>query len=883
MEMEKNYNPKSFEDRIYKRWENAGLFKADARSDKPPYSIVIPPPNITGQLHMGHALNLTYQDILIRFRRMQGFETLWLPGTDHASIATEAKVVEALKAEGKSKGDVGREAFLERTWQWRDEYGGRIVRQMRRLGASCDWERERFTLDEGCSRAVQKVFIDLYNQGKIYHGERIINWCPVCKTSISDIECEYEEKEGHFWHIKYLLEDGSGFIEIATTRPETLLGDTAVAVHPEDSRYKHLVGKNVILPLVNRKIPIVADTYVDREFGTGAVKITPAHDPNDFEVGQRHNLPRILVLDEGAVVNENGGVYAGLSRYDAREKIVADLKAAGLLVKIAAHSHNVGHCQRCHTVVEPMASRQWFVRMEELAKPANEAVKSGEIKMIPPRFINSYTAWMDNVRDWCVSRQLWWGHRIPAYYCQNAACSAEIISDTPVTVCPHCGAEAKQDEDTLDTWFSSALWPFSTLGWPEETDDYKKFYPTSTLVTAADIIFFWVARMIFSGLAYTGKAPFDTVMFNGIVRDADGKKMSKSSGNGVDPLEIIDKYGADALRLMLLLGNAPGNDMRWSEEKILASRNFANKLWNAARFVLMNLDLSDDLKRGEILTESLSAEDRWILGTLDNLVADVTRLMEQFELGVAVGKIYDFLWNDYCDWYIELVKPRLFTQAETADKQTARVVLLRVLQTALKLLHPFMPFITEEIFSKLPGVSQNISIMTEKFPTANPENAAKYEKGRADFAKIAEAIAATRSLRQELKISQTEKVEMTIFTTEPELFDKHSLQFAKLTGASGVLVKTGKDGAENDALKSGGAAAITDTAQIYILRDALDERARLEKERTAVQKDLDFLNKQLENSDFIAKAPAAKVDSLRAKKASADEKMAKILKSLKQL
>ena len=693
-ELAKTYSPKDFEDRIYKNWEEKKYFHAVIDPKKKPYTIVIPPPNITGQLHMGHALDETLQDILIRYRRMQGYSALWLPGTDHASIATEARIVAAMKAEGLSKDDVGRDGFLERAWEWKRLYGGKIVNQLKKLGSSCDWDRERFTLDEGCSKAVQKVFIDLYNKGLIYHGERIINWCPNCKTSISDIECEYEEQNGAFWHINYPLTDGSGFVRIATTRPETMLGDMAVAVHPDDERYKAIVGKTVMLPLVNKEIPVIADEYVEMDFGTGVVKITPAHDPNDYEVGKRHNLEVINIMNDDATINERGGKYAGMDRYEARKAIVSDLEALGLLVEIEEHVHNVGTCQRCHTVVEPRASEQWFVAMKELAQPAIDVVKSEELKYVPKRFENGYLHWMENIRDWCISRQLWWGHRIPAYYCQNKECRNEVISAEGVTVCPKCGAPMKQDEDTLDTWFSSALWPFSTLGYPDKTPEYYYFYPTNTLVTGYDIIPFWVARMIFSGLEYTGKKPFDTVLIHGLVRDELGRKMSKSLGNGTDPLEIIDKYGADALRLTLVTGNAPGNDMRWTEAKVTASRNFANKLWNAARYILMNLP--EDMEKAVLPGKNkLRLEDKWVLSLYNTMVKEVTANLDTFELGIAIGKIYDFIWDIYCDWYIELTKPRIAQGGET--KETAQNVLVYVMQGCLKLLHPFMSFITEEI------------------------------------------------------------------------------------------------------------------------------------------------------------------------------------------
>ena len=704
-ELEKLYDPARVEDDIYAFWLNGGYFHTQPDPEKKPYTIVMPPPNVTGQLHMGHAMDETWQDILIRFKRMQGYAALWVPGTDHASIATEAKVVAKMKEEGLTKEDLGRDGFLERAWAWKEQYGGRIVDQLKKLGCSCDWERERFTMDEGCSKAVLKVFKDLYDKDLIYRGERIINWCPHCRTSISDAEVEYEDQEGFFWHLKYPIVGTSECLVLATTRPETMLGDTAVAIHPDDERYRHLQGKKVLLPLVNKEIPIVTDTYVDMDFGTGVVKITPAHDPNDFEVGQRHGLPIVKCLDETAHMTADCGRYAGLDRYEARKAIVADLEAGGYLEKIEPHAHNVGTCYRCGTTIEPMVSKQWFVRMEPLAKPAIEAVRNGTIRFVPERFSKNYYHWMENTRDWCISRQLWWGHRIPAYYCD--ACGEVHVSAEPLAACPKCGGPVRQDEDTLDTWFSSALWPFSTLGWPGDTEDYKYFYPTNTLVTAYDIITFWVSRMIFSGLEYTGKAPFDTVLIHGLVRDAQGRKMSKSLGNGIDPLEVIAQYGADALRLTLILGSTPGNDTRFSEEKIRASRNFANKLWNAARFVMMNLP--GDFAPGLPGADQLDLSDKWVLSTLNHLAAAVTEHLEKFELGLAAQKVQDFIWEVYCDWYIEIAKVRL-NAADPAEADAARKVLVYVLCQALKLLHPFMPFITEEIYRALPGAGGSIMV-----------------------------------------------------------------------------------------------------------------------------------------------------------------------------
>ncbi|MDR0822072.1 MAG: valine--tRNA ligase [Oscillospiraceae bacterium] len=861
--MDKTYSPKNFEERIYKLWEENECFSATPNPSKKPYTIVIPPPNITGQLHMGHALNQTYQDILIRFRRMQGYEALWLPGTDHASIATEARVVEQLKREGVQKEELGREGFLSRVWDWKKEYGDRITKQIRKLGSSCDWSRERFTLDEGCNRAVEKVFFDLYEKGKIYRGLRIVNWCPSCKTSISDIESEYEDEDGFFWHISYPLAGGGGSIEIATTRPETLLGDSAVAVHPDDERYKHLVGKTVTLPLTGREIPVIADEYVDKDFGTGAVKITPAHDPNDYEVGLRHDLPfHFMMNEDGTISDECGGKYAGLDRYEARKAIVADLESEGLLVKVMPHKHSVGHCQRCNATVEPLASKQWFVKMKELATPAIDKVKDGSIKFVPERFTHSYLNWMENVRDWCISRQLWWGHRIPAFYCDDCGEITVDISHSDAVKCRKCGGATHQDEDTLDTWFSSALWPFSTLGWPEETNDFKYFYPTATLVTAADIIFFWVARMIFSALEYTGEIPFDTVMLNGIVRDEHGKKMSKSAGNGVDPLQVIDKYGADALRLMLLTGNSPGNDIRWREEKITAARNFANKLWNASRYVLMNLP-ADFV--AEINPDKLAVEDKWVLTKLGDTCDSVTLQLERFELGIAAGKVVDFVWEVLCDWYIELTKVR-------EDKQTALSVLLCALEGGLKLLHPFMPFITEEIYRNLPQRSDDI-LMKEPWATKN--NLLYYPKEAADFEKVAQLIKKLRTLKQEKNIAG--KLSVEIETNDVTLFVTSLPFFYQLAATEHATVTT----AVSD--KQGKTAVITEHATAFLLVDTAEEAARLRKELAIVQKDVAFLTAKLNNAGFVAKAPAAQVDKEREKLNAANEKLSKLLRQSETL
>ena len=874
-ELAKTYSPKDFEDRIYHEWEEKKYFHAEIDPKKKPYTIVIPPPNITGQLHMGHALDETLQDILIRWKRMQGYSALWLPGTDHASIATEAKIVAAMKAEGLTKDDVGRDGFLERAWEWKRLYGGKIVNQLKKLGSSCDWDRERFTLDEGCSEAVQKVFIDLYNKGYIYHGKRIINWCPNCKTSISDIECEYEDQQGHFWHIRYPLADGSGYVELATTRPETLLGDTAVAVNPKDERYKDIVGKMVKLPLTDREIPVIADDYVEMDFGTGVVKITPAHDPNDYEVGLRHNLPVLTIMNEDATINEEfGGKYAGMDRYEARKAMVADLEAQGLLVKVEEMPHRVGTCQRCHTVVEPMVSKQWFVKMKELAQPAIDVVKSGELKYVPKRFENGYLYWMENIRDWCISRQLWWGHRIPAYYCTNPECCHELISAASVDVCPKCGAPMKQDEDTLDTWFSSALWPFSTLGWPNKTPDLEYFYPTNTLVTGYDIIPFWVARMIFSGLEHTGVKPFDHVLIHGLVRDDQGRKMSKSLGNGVDPLEIIRDYGADALRLTLVTGNAPGNDMRWTSTKVTASRNFANKLWNASRYVLMNLpeDMED-----AVLPENMPIEDKWIITLFNNLVKDVTDNLDSFELGIAIQNIYDFIWDVYCDWYIELTKPRIAQGGETA--RAAQNVLVYVMQGFLKLLHPFMPFITEEIWQSIPHGSQPESIMISKW--CEYDEKLNFAKEEQDFAKIIDTIKAIRVQRNELNVPPSKKVTMYVETAETELFKSCAAFFEKLAGAGELHVSEKADAADSMV------TVVTASARVFMpmgeLVDTEKELARLEKEKKAAEKDIAFLSGKLSNQGFLSKAPAQQIENERAKLAKAEEKMAKINESIAAL
>ncbi len=849
-DLAKVYDPGEVEDRIYKFWLDGRFFHAEVDANKEPYTIVIPPPNITGQLHMGHALDETLQDILIRFRRMQGRAALWIPGTDHASIATEAKIVEAMKKEGITKEDIGRDAFLERAWAWKEEFGGRIIGQLKKLGASCDWERERFTLDEGCSNAVREVFVRLYQKDLIYRGERIINWCPHCLTSISDAEVVYNESEGSFWHLRYPVKDSDEYLELATTRPETLLGDTAVAVHSDDERYKHLVGKTVVLPLVGREIPIVADSYVEMDFGTGVVKITPAHDPNDFEVGLRHNLPVINVMTDDAKINEQGGKYEGMDRYEARKAIVADLEAGGFLVKIEPLKHNVGSCYRCNSVVEPRISKQWFVKMEPLAKPAVEAVRNGDIKFIPSRLEKIYFNWMENIKDWCISRQLWWGHRIPAWYCPE--CGEVIVSRTDPTKCPKCGCEhITQDEDTLDTWFSSALWQFSTLGWPEDKIDLKYFYPTDTLVTGYDIIFFWVARMIFSGLEYTDTVPFKTVLFHGIVRDANGIKMSKSLGNGIDPLVEIEKYGADALRFTLATGNTPGNDMRYVPERVEASRNFANKLWNAARFLLMNLKTDKEMP----LPECLALEDKWVLSRYNTLVRDVTDNLDKFELGLAVSKLYDFIWDVFCDWYIELCKSRLNGDDQVAA-DTARAVLVYVFTGILKLLHPFMPFITEEIWQSLPHSGK--AIMVSKWPEFDEELC--FDSGAEDFEKVIAVIRAIRNRRSEMNVPPSKKAQIFIASDAKEIFEAGKSFIARL--ASGSEVTVGDSFDMPDAV-----LVVTDSAKVYIplneLVDFAAELERLSKELESANKDKAFYENKLNNAGFVAKAPEQVVNQQR--------------------
>ena len=866
-ELAKAYEPKEVEDRIYDFWMKGKYFHAEVDPKKKPYTIVIPPPNITGQLHLGHAMDETLQDTLIRWRRMQGYSALWLPGTDHASIATEAKIVEAMRKEGITKEEIGREKFLERAWAWKDQYGGRIVEQLKKLGSSCDWDRLRFTMDEGCNKAVNHVFKKLYDKGLIYRGERIINWCPHCKTSISDAEVVFEEKEGSFWHLRYPLSDGSGYIELATTRPETMLGDTAVAVHPDDERYKALVGKTVILPLVNKEIPIIADSYVEQDFGTGVVKITPAHDPNDFEVGLRHNLPVINVMDDGGVINENGGKYAGMSALEARKQIVKDLDEAGFLIKIEPIKHNVGTCYRCGTVVEPRVSTQWFVKMEPLAKPAIDAVKDGDIRFIPERMDKVYYNWMENIKDWCISRQLWWGHQIPAWYCE---CGETIVSETVPTVCPKCGGtHLTRDPDTLDTWFSSALWPFSTLGWPDNTEELKYFYPTNTLVTGYDIIFFWVARMIFSGLEHMGEVPFNTVFFHGLIRDAQGRKMSKSLGNGVDPLDVISVYGADALRFTLVTGNSPGNDLRFSEEKVSASRNFANKIWNAARFILMNIEGKDiDCA----LPKKLYTSDKWILNRFNNVTAAVTENLEKFELGMAVSKLYDFIWDDFCDWYIELAKIRM-NGADEESADSARRVLVWTMSNTLKLLHPFMPYITEEIWQTLPHDGE--ALIVAKWPEY--DEALSFPQEAKNLENVMALIRAIRTRRNEMNVPLSKKAHIYIDTAHPAPYEEASEFIARLAYGSKVEIGTGFD-------VQGAVTAVTDDAKALLPMDDLVDKAaeiaRLNKELANAQKQLDTVKAKLANEKFTSKAPQNVIDGVKANGEKLEAKIKLILETL---
>ncbi len=874
-DLPKTYAPREFEERIYKNWCEKGYFTPKIDKTKPSYTIVIPPPNITGQLHMGHALDETLQDILIRYKRMSGYVTLWLPGTDHASIATEAKIVEAMRKEGVTKDDLGRDGFLARAWAWKKQYGGRIVEQLKRLGSSCDWTRERFTLDDGCSAAVKEVFVRLYDKGLIYRGERIINWCPKCLTSISDAEVEYEEKPGHFWHLRYPFKDGSGYLELATTRPETLLGDTAVAVNPNDERYQGIVGKTLILPLVGREIPVVADDYVEADFGTGVVKITPAHDPNDFEVGRRHNLPIVNVLTPDAKITDDYPKYAGMDRYTARKAIVRDLEEGGYLVRVEDYTHNVGTCYRCHDVVEPRVSLQWFVKMKPLAEPAIEAVRDGRTKFVPERFEKNYLHWMENIRDWCISRQLWWGHRIPAFYCDD--CGELVVTKEASAKCPKCGKEMRQDPDTLDTWFSSALWPFSTLGWPDETEDLKYFYPTNTLVTGYDIITFWVSRMIFSGLEYTGQVPFDTVLIHGLVRDAQGRKMSKSLGNGIDPLKIIDEYGADALRFALATGNSPGNDMRFSDEKIEAARNFANKLWNASRFVRMNLTI-DHVELPA--TGKLAPEDKWILTEYNRTVAAVQNALNSYEVGIALSNLYDFVWDVFCDWYIELSKARL-SEKDTAENPVAQNVIAFVLTGILKLLHPFMPFITEEIFGALPHEEE--SIMIAGYPV--PDETLEFADAAADMERVIAVIRAIRTRRNEMNVPPSRKAKVYLATKYEKSFAGTEAFFARLASASALEVAAEFDGS----VISGDNAVqiVTDSATVFLpLSDIIDyekEKARLAAELEKLDGEITRAKAKLANESFVSRAPAAVVAGERDKLAKYEENRAGVAAALAKL
>ena len=876
-ELPKTYSPGEFEDRIYKNWCDKNYFTPTIDKSKPHYSIVIPPPNITGQLHMGHALDNTLQDILIRYKRMSGFCTLWLPGTDHASIATEAKIVAAMREEGLTKEEIGREKFLERAWDWKEKYGGRIVSQLKKLGSSCDWSRERFTLDEGCSRAVKDVFIRLYEKGLIYRGERIINWCPHCLTSISDAEVEYEDQAGFFWHIKYPFTDGSGYLEFATTRPETMLGDTAVAVNPNDERYKDIVGKTLRIPLVGREIPVISDEYVETDFGTGVVKITPAHDPNDFEVGRRHDLPIINVMTPDAKIVDDYPKYAGMDRYEARKAIVEDLREQGYLIKVENYTHNVGTCYRCSTTVEPRVSMQWFVKMKPLAEPAIKAVREGDIKFVPERFDKNYFHWMENIRDWCISRQLWWGHRIPAFYCDD--CGEMVITKDESAVCPKCKKAMRQDPDTLDTWFSSALWPFSTLGWPDETQDLKYFYPTSTLVTGYDIITFWVSRMIFSGLEYMGEKPFDTVLIHGLVRDAQGRKMSKSLGNGIDPLEIIEKYGADALRYALATGNSPGNDMRFSDEKIEAARNFANKLWNASRFVRMNLTV-DSIELPS--PEKLGIEDKWILTRFNNTVSEVRAALDRFDIGVALSLLNDFTWDIFCDWYIELSKAKLNDRENPANKITQNVIGYVLIGT-LKLLHPFIPFITEEIYLSLPHSDE--SIMISKYPEY--DSAIDFSSEAVKLDKIIDVTKSIRTRRSEMNVAPSRKAKLFIATKYNDIFNEESaVFFTRLASASEVIISESFDSDERISLDEA-VQVITDTATVYIpLSDIIDfekEKERLNGERKKLLGEIERLEKKLSNEGFVAKAPAAVIDGEKAKLAKYRENLAGVDAAIEKL
>ena len=858
-ELDKTYNPSEIEGRIYDKWMEKKYFHAEVNRDKKPFTIVMPPPNITGQLHMGHALDNTMQDILIRYKRMQGYEALWQPGTDHAAIATEVKVIQNLKTKGIEKKDLTRDQFLKYAWEWKDEYGGRIIRQLKKLGSSADWDRERFTMDEGCSEAVKEVFIRLYDKGMIYKGSRIVNWCPVCKTSISDAEVEHVEQEGHFWHIKYPIVGEEGkFVEIATTRPETMLGDTAVAVNPSDERYQDIVGKMLLLPIVNKEIPVIADPYVDKEFGTGCVKITPAHDPNDFEVGKRHNLPEINIMNDDGTINSNGGKFKGMDRYEARKAIVAELEKMGLLVKVVPHVHAVGTHDRCKTTVEPMIKQQWFVKMDEMIKPAVEAVKTGKIRLLPERMDKTYFNWTDNIRDWCISRQLWWGHRIPAYYCDE--CGEMVVSKEEPTCCPKCGCtHMTQDPDTLDTWFSSALWPFSTLGWPNHTEELDYFYPTDVLVTGYDIIFFWVIRMVFSGIEQTGKEPFHTVLIHGLVRDSQGRKMSKSLGNGIDPLEVIDKYGADALRMTLMTGNAPGNDMRFYYERVEASRNFANKIWNASRFIMMNMEKAST---DNVSLEDLTMADKWILTKCNSLIEEVTENLDRYEMGIALQKVYDFVWEEFCDWYIEMVKPRLWDDGNKS--QAAAIWTLKtVLIESLKLLHPFIPFVTEEIFCNLQDEEE--SIMVSAWPVSKKEWNFAEEEEAVEMMK--EAVRAIRTVRTSMNVPPSKKATVYVVSEDAkvrEIFEHNKIFFATLGYANEVLIQSDKAGIAEDAV-----SAVTARATMYMpfaeLVDVAKEIERLEKEEKKLEGELKRSNSMLSNERFISKAPAEKIAEEKAK------------------
>jgi len=882
-ELAKTYDPSGIEERLYQKWVDKKYFHAKADRSKKPFTIVMPPPNITGQLHMGHALDNTMQDILTRFKRMQGYNALWQPGTDHASIATEVRIISTLKEQGITKEDLGREGFLEKCWEWRKEYGGRITSQLRKMGSSCDWDRERFTMDEGCNKAVNEVFVRLYEKGLIYKGHKMVNWCPVCRTTISDAEVEYQNQASHLWHIKYQIIGTDDYLEFATTRPETMLGDTAVAVNPEDDRYKGLIGKKVMLPIMNREMPVVADDYVDMEFGTGVVKITPAHDPNDFEVGKRHDLPVINIMNDDGTINENGGKYAGMDRYEARKAIVSELDEMGLLVKIEDYSHDVGTHDRCHTTVEPLVKEQWFVKMDELIKPAVEGVKNGDIRLVPDNMQKTYFNWTDNIRDWCISRQLWWGHRIPAYTCDD--CGELIVARTAPDVCPKCGGRhLSQDPDTLDTWFSSALWPFSTLGWPEETEDLKYFYPTDVLVTGYDIIFFWVIRMIFSGYEQMGREPFRTVLFHGLVRDSQGRKMSKSLGNGIDPLEVIDKYGADALRFMLITGNSPGNDMRFSYEKVEAARNFANKIWNASRFIMMNMEGKQVTVPDE---KDLTGVDRWILSRMNRVVKEVTDNMEKYELGVAASKIYDFIWDELCDWYIEMVKPRLYNTEDAVSQNAALYTLKSVLISALKLLHPYMPFVTEEIYCTLKEETSDEdmdeSIMISSWPVF--DEARNYASDEKSIEIIKEAVKGVRNVRSSMNVPPKKAADVTVVSDDAGVLDafrKGELYFRALINAPAVTYQSDKTGIPDDAV-----SVVTGNATVYIplaeLVDMGEEIARLEKEEKRLLGELKRSNAMLTNEKFLSKAPESKIAEEREKLAGYEKMMSEVKERLAAL